>query len=144
VASPSKDTCHPPKTAQIEIARLIARQRPFRDNLAELRGRRGQHPAVRRAQDENIRVARLIGGGKLRREFESRSIRTGHRVAGKVGRAQIEIALAQRVRRVVGLIDQDRGGDRRGDGVEDRELHGEAELQRTQADRRHGLASASK
>jgi hypothetical protein len=71
-------------------------------------------------------------------------MRARHDVAGKIGRAQVEIALVQRLGRVVGLIDQDPGRDRGCDGVEDRELHRQAQLQRTQADRPHGLVSASK
>jgi hypothetical protein len=83
-----------PEVAQTEVARLIARQRPFRGNLSEAGWSGGEEPTVRRAHRENVGASGAIGSRESGRKIETRSARAGHRVVGKIRSAQVAVALA--------------------------------------------------
>ncbi len=119
-------------SSEAEVARIVRRCRPALDQRAEGGGLGGDEAAIGVADGEDV----VAGGGdigllQLMRQLQSRrSVALADDVAGEVSSTHAELAVVQRVRCVVGPIDQNPHDDQRPHYEQRRQPEGQAELQR--------------
>src|SRR5262245_1306744 len=95
------------KALQLKVAGVVSWNGPGVRDLAEGAGNRGYDPAFLRPHRKDVRSGRLVGLGKLLGKVEMwLSVAVRLHVTGEVRGAQMKVAIVERSRRVIGLVDQ--------------------------------------
>ena len=124
---------------ETEIAWVVRAQRPLRGDLTEARRRCRDDRVDAAADREDVRIAGgLVARRESRGHFEPRnSTRIDGDVPREIGGAQAELPIVERIRGVVGLIDENTDRDRRRHDVDRRKAQRQLNSQRFERGRCH-------